>query len=96
MIWSALTEDQLVAAFLGVTSIAGLMLVSFSGQVMEGSLLAANTAAFLRELGLITHFFDTMIEGLLRAQDVAYFVLMIVVSLFITTLIVGTRRWRAS
>lgn len=96
MIWSAITEDQLVAAFLGVTSIAGLMLASFAGQVLEGNLLASNTASVLRELGLMTHFFDTMLEGLLRAQDIAYFVLMIVISLFITTLIVGTRRWRAS
>jgi hypothetical protein len=32
----------------------------------------------------------------MRAQDVVYFILVIVVSLFLATLIVGTRRWRAS
>ncbi len=96
MIWSALTDDQLVAAFLGVTTVLALYLASQLGQSFEGNFLAANAAQFVRELGLITHYQATMMEGLLRAQDIAYFVLLIVISLFITTLIVGTRRWRAS
>lgn len=96
MIWSAITEDQLVAAFLGVTSVLVLYLAADLGNVFEGSLLAASVSSFIREIGLTTHYHATMLEGLLRAEDIAYFVLMIVVSLFITTLIVGTRRWRAS
>jgi len=96
MIWSAITEDQLVAAFLGVTTVLALFLASQLGQIFEGNLLAANVSQFVRELGLQSHFQDTMLVGLLRGEDVAYFVLMILVSLFITTLIVGTRRWRAS
>ncbi|MEM9951303.1 MAG: ABC transporter permease [Chloroflexota bacterium] len=97
MIWSAITDDQLVAAFLGVTTVLALFLASNIGDIYEGSnLLTAGAAQFVRELGLATHYQSTMLQGLLRAEDVAYFVLMIVVSLFITTLIVGTRRWRAS
>ncbi|MGB7339693.1 MAG: ABC transporter permease [Phototrophicaceae bacterium] len=96
MIWSAVTDDQLVAAFLGVTTVLALFLASDLGQIFEGNVLAANASEFVRELGLRTHYQATMLDGLLRAEDVAYFVLMIAVSLFITTLIVGTRRWRAS
>ncbi len=96
MIWSAVTDDQLVAAFLGVTTVLALYLASNLGTVFEGNLLAANASAFVRELGLTTHFNETMLSGLLRAEDIAYFVAMIVISIFITTLIVGTRRWRAS
>ncbi|MGJ3238090.1 MAG: ABC transporter permease [Anaerolineae bacterium] len=96
MIWSAVTDDQLVAAFLGVTTVLALFLASDLGQVFEGNLLAANASQFVRELGLRTHYQTTMLDGLLRGQDIAYFILMIAVSLFITTLIVGTRRWRAS
>ena len=96
MIWSAVTDDQLVAAFLGVTTVLALYLASNLGTVFEGNLLAANASAFVRELGLTTHFNSTMLSGLLRAEDIAYFVAMIVISIFITTLIVGTRRWRAS
>ena len=96
MIWSAITDDQLVAAFLGVTTVLALYLASNLGTVFEGNLLAANASAFVREIGLTTHFNSTMLSGLLRAEDIAYFVAMIVISIFITTLIVGTRRWRAS
>lgn len=96
MIWSALTEDQLVAAFLGVTSVLVLYLAADLGNVFEGGVLAANVSEFIRELGLTTHYHQTMLDGLLRAEDIAYYVLMISVSLFITTLIVGTRRWRNS
>ena len=96
MIWSAVTEDQLVAAFLGVTSVLALFLAANLGQAFEGNILASNAAQFVRELGLTRHYQETMIDGLLRGEDVAYFVLMMLVSLFITTLIVGTRRWRDS
>lgn len=97
MIWSAVTDDQLVAAFLGVTSVLALFLASNIGDFVEVTdPTQSNLAQFVRELGLATHYQDTMLAGLLRAEDVAYFVLMIIVSLFITTLIVGTRRWRAS
>ena len=96
MIWSAITDDQLVAAFMGVTTVLALYLASNLGTVFEGNLLAANASAFVRELGLTTHFNSTMLNGLLRAEDIAYFVALIVISIFITTLIVGTRRWRAS
>ena len=96
MIWSALTDDQLVAAFLGVATILALFFAEQIGGAFEGNLLAANATQFVRELGLTTHYQATMLEGLLRAQDVVYFLLMIVLALYITTLLVGTRRWRAS
>ncbi|MEO1644171.1 MAG: ABC transporter permease [Chloroflexota bacterium] len=96
MIWSALTEDQLVAAFLGVTSVLILYLAADLGNVFAGGAIGNNVAEIIRELGLTTHYHATMLEGLLRAEDIAYFVLMIAVSLFITILIVGTRRWRSS
>jgi len=95
MIWSAVTEDQLVAAFLGAASLLGIYLAdSFSSIVTDPRL--AGVSEFLRELSFPTHFQSTMMEGLLRAEDVIYFVLLILVALFITSLMVGTRRWRAS
>lgn len=96
MIWSAITEDQLVAAFLGITSVLLLYIAGDLGDVFGGNDFAATIGTFVRELSLPTHYQETMLNGLLRGQDIAYFVLMIVVSLFITTLIVGSRRWRAA
>lgn len=97
LIWSAITEDQLVAAFLGATTVLVLFLADQIGPLISSSNAAVGFFAdTVRELGLRSHFHSTMLDGLLRAEDIAYHVLMISVSLFITTLIVGTRRWRAS
>ena len=96
MIWSAITEDQLVAAFLGAAVILMLFLASnLTGLGGDNGFLTQIGGA-VRELAFIPHFQDTMLEGVMRAQDVVYFILVIAVSLFLTTLIVGTRRWRAS
>jgi gliding motility-associated transport system permease protein len=97
LIWSAVTEDQLVAAFLGATTVLILFLADQIGPLMgSGNAATAFFAEVVRELGLRSHFHSTMLDGLLRAEDIAYYVLMITVSLFITTLIIGARRWRAS
>jgi hypothetical protein len=55
----------------------------------------AGAADFIRELGLTTHFNSTLLQGIIRAEDILYFVFVIIGSLFITTRLVETRRWRA-
>jgi hypothetical protein len=52
-------------------------------------------ADILRELGLQAHYNSTLAQGVVRAQDILYFVFVIIAALFITTRIVETRRWRA-
>jgi ABC-2 type transport system permease protein len=96
MIWSAVTEDQIVAAFLGAATILVLYLAE-AAAVSIGSQPGSSTgfADFVRELGLQAHFSVTMVQGVIRGQDIAYFVLVIIAALFITTRLVETRRWRA-
>ncbi|QPC83467.1 ABC transporter permease subunit [Phototrophicus methaneseepsis] len=95
LVWSAVSEDQLVAAFLGAATILVLYLASsFSGLI--GNTLGAGAADFMREVGLVVHYQARMLSGLLQAHDVIYFVLIMGISLFITTLIVGSRRWRSN
>ncbi|MEO0560757.1 MAG: ABC transporter permease [Chloroflexota bacterium] len=97
MIWSATTEDQVIAAFLGATTILVLYL-SELGAEYANSLTASGDAGLLstifRELSLTAHYGNTLAVGLVRAHDILYFVLMIVGALFITTRIVETRRYR--
>ncbi len=102
MIWSAVTEDQIVAAFLGATSILILYLsdavaiyVNSLGNAAQGNNpLVGNIATFFREIGLRVHYQATMVAGLIRVQDVLYYILVIVGALFITTRLVETRRWK--
>lgn len=96
LIWSAITEDQIVAAFLGAATILVLYLAEIAAIWIAGQPNTTSAAAdFVRELGLQAHFNATMGQGIIRAEDVAYFILLIVGALFITTRIVETRRWRA-
>lgn len=95
MIWSAVTEDQIVAAFLGAATILVLYLADIAAIALAGSGDLSWLAGFVRELGLQAHFDATLSRGIVRAEDILYFVLMIAVSLFITTRIVEIRRWRS-
>jgi ABC-2 type transport system permease protein len=96
MIWSAITEDQIVAAFLGAATILVLYLAeSAAVSIANIPNIDSRAADFIRSLGLQSHYNATMANGIIRAEDVLYFIFMAVGALFITTRIVETRRWRA-
>lgn len=95
MIWSAITEDQIVAAFLGAATILVLYLAEFAAVWVAGQQTMAGAADVVRELGLQAHYGVTLSQGIIRAEDLLYFVFIIIGALFITTRIVETRRWRA-
>ncbi len=97
MIWSAVTEDQIVAAFLGAASILVLYLADQVAGLVQSQPSLAPVADFVRELSLNAHYENVLLRtGVIRAADVAYFILLMIACLFITTIIVGTRRWRAN
>ncbi|MEL6152124.1 MAG: ABC transporter permease [Chloroflexota bacterium] len=100
LIWSAVTEDQIVSAFLGSATILVLYL-SDAFAIYINNLNATGTnegldvlANFFRQIGLNVHFQTGLATGLVRAQDIAYYVLMIIAAVFITTRLVEIRRWR--
>ena len=96
MIWSAITEDQVVAAFLGAATILVLYLADVAAIWIAGQgTTSSATADFVREIGLPAHYDATLARGIVRAEDILYFVFMMIGALFITTRIVETRRWRA-
>ncbi len=95
MIWSAVTEDQIVAAFLSAATILVLYLAEVAAIWVAGQQTASGAADFIRELGLQAHYNATLAQGVIRAEDIVYFIFMMIGALFITTRIVETRRWRA-
>lgn len=95
MIWSAITEDQIVAAFLGAATVLVLYLAEIAASWIASNAATSILADFVRELGLQAHYDATMARGIIRAEDLLYFLFMIIGALFITTRIVETRRWRA-
>lgn len=90
MMFSSLTENQVVAAFLGIVTLAFLWLGDLIGEIVA----SIDLARLIRTLTLQGHFSSSFGVGLLRAEDIAYFAGIIVIMLFITIRIIESRRWR--
>ncbi len=90
LLFSSTTENQIVAAFLSMAALLILWLGDLAGQIIAD----LDWAIFVRNLSLQGHFSTSFAVGLLRAEDVAYYAGVIVVTLFITIRLIESRRWR--
>ena len=90
MLFSAITENQIVAAFLSITVLFILWLADYAGQVVQNR----DAAEILRSMSLQAHYSTSFLLGVIRFEDVAFFIAMIIAMLFITTRLVESRRWR--
>lgn len=90
LMFSSMTENQIVAAFLSISTLLFLWLADQAGQVVANIELAN----LIRKLSLQGHFAPSFAFGLARAEDVAFFAGIITIALFITIRIVESHRWR--
>ncbi len=90
LLFSAVTENQIVAAFLGFIALTLLWLGDQAGEIVA----SIDLARVIRNLTLPGHFRASFAVGLLRLEDVVYYAGLIVIMLFITIRIVESRRWR--
>lgn len=90
LMFSSLTENQIVAAFLGWATLMFLWLGDLAGQVVSN----LDLAQLLRTLTLQGHFSTSFAVGVVRAEDVAYFGAIIVVMLFVAIRVIESHRWR--
>jgi ABC-2 type transport system permease protein len=88
--FSAMTENQIVAAFLSMTFLLLMYLGDLAGEIVASFELAN----LIRKLTLSGHFFSSFLVGLIRAEDIAYYAGIIVIALFITIQVVASHRWR--
>ncbi|GAB4508582.1 MAG: ABC transporter permease [Anaerolineae bacterium] len=90
VLFSATTENQIVAAFLSMSFLLLMWLGDLAGEIV-GSIELAN---LIRKLSLQGHYGVSFAFGLVRAEDVVYYAGIIVIALFISIRIVESRRWR--
>jgi len=90
LVFSALTDNQIVAAFLGMTFLLLMWMGDLAGQIVASFELAE----LIRDLTLIGHFSSSFLSGLIRFEDVVYYAGIITIALFISIQIVQSRRWR--
>lgn len=90
LLFSALTENQVVAAFLATAALLILWLGGIAGQIVAN----LDLARLLFTLTLQGHFTTSFAVGLLRAEDAAYYAGMMAIMLVITIRVVESHRWR--
>lgn len=90
LLFSALTENQIVAAFLSTAALLTLYMGELAGQIVA----TIELARVIRNLTLPGHFTSSFAVGYIRAEDVVYFAGIIVVMLYITIRVVESHRWR--
>lgn len=66
-------------------------IVGFITQVGGGAGVASQVIGYLN---INTHFFNNLVRGVIDLQDVAYFLSLTALGLFVGTMSVETRRWR--
>jgi len=90
LLFSAITENQIVAGFLAMSALFILWLGDFAGQVIQNRAVAEA----IRQLSLQAHYSTSFLIGVIRFEDVVFFIGLIVATLFVTTRLVESRRWR--
>lgn len=90
MVFSAMTENQIVAAFLA----SAALFLMWIGDQVGGVIENVDVARIIRQLTLQGHYSTSFAYGLLRAEDVVFFAGVIAIMLFITIRLVESHRWR--
>ena len=88
IMFSATTENQIVAAFLSSSVLTLLYLGNVVGEIATD----VRVANVLRELSFQGHFAGTFAIGVVRLEDIVYFVGVTVVTLFISTRAIEAQR----
>jgi hypothetical protein len=90
MMFSSLTENQIVAAFLSMVALILLWLGDQAGSLITN----IDVARVVRTLSLQGHFSTSFAAGLLRAEDAAFYAGVMVVAVYVTIRAVESNRWR--
>ncbi len=86
---SAMTENQVVAAFVSFGMILVLWLIGEMGS-LSGDTATGNILSFVS----FREHYDRLVRGLVEARDVVYYLSGIVLTLFIAHRVVDSHRWQ--
>lgn len=90
MLFSALNENQIVAAFLGMAALLLLWQADAVGDVIANRSLAE----LIRAFSFQSNFSYTFALGLVRLDGIVFFVGVMAIMVFVTTQVIESRRWR--
>jgi len=90
MLFSALTDNQIIAAFLSIAVLVMLWLSDLVGRVISNF----NVAQVVRSFSFQSHYLYSFAIGLVRLNDIVFFLGVIVSVLFVTARVIEYRRLR--
>lgn len=93
LMFSAITENQIIAAFLSMATLLMLWVGDIAGLV-PASIISTNVVEALRVISLQSHYSSSFLRGLIVLEDVYFYIAIIFVTLFVTTRLIESRRWR--
>lgn len=88
---SATTQYQLVSFMITM----GILIVLWLAQVVTRVFNNMTINDILREISITSHFQNMVNRALINPLDIAYFIGLIVIALFLATQALSTRRWSA-
>ena len=86
---SSFFSNQIASLLASLGMMLILWIISAPSQLMQGT-----ASTVIKYLGVPGHFYDTFMTGMIRVDDIAYFVSMTVLALVIGTYAVESRRWK--
>jgi ABC-2 type transport system permease protein len=89
MVFSAVTENQIIAAFLSAIALLILYFGASVGQIVA----SVELSYFIFQLTLRGHFAASFAVGVVRGEDVVYFIGMMTLMLYVTVRLVESKRW---
>ncbi|MBZ0306809.1 MAG: ABC transporter permease [Anaerolineae bacterium] len=93
LFFSALTENQIIAGFLSMATLFILWLGDLAG-LLPSSTISTELARALRVISLQAHYSTSFVIGVIRLEDVAFYMGIMAVMLYATIQILESRRWR--
>lgn len=87
---SSLTENQVVAGFLGIMLVMILWFLPLLGEITGGETVVGQVLSYM---GLSDHYLNFG-RGVIDSRDVVYFLSVTVGALYISTRVLESRRWR--
>jgi ABC-2 type transport system permease protein len=87
---SSLTENQVVAAFLGIMAVMVLWFLPLVGEMAGGESAVSKAITYM---GVSDHYFN-LGQGVIDTRDLIYFLTITIGSLYLATRVLETRRWR--
>lgn len=90
--FSALSENQIVAGFLSLVTLFILWLGDLAG-LLPTSIISTDAARALRQISLQAHYSTSFVIGVIRFEDVIFYLGVMAVMLLLTIQVLAARRW---